>query len=290
MLKNKKLPVSIVIPTLGKKNISSCLKYINLGSHLPKEIVIVVPVENFRKVRTQSLLFKKLNIKIIRSNKKNQVSQRILGFKNTKSKYILQLDDDVRLDEKCLLKLYKFILGKSNIAVAPRYSNKASLSSVYHYPNSSLLKIYHWLLNSKKGYSPGTVALCGYNYSDEKSYSGFKFHEWLSGGVVMHDKKNVILKNYYPFNFKRSICEDVLHSFLLRKKNINLIKLFSAKVNADESSRINNELSFIMVIKNLFNEFLIRRYIVRKFCLSIFRLYIYYLIYLARILLKFLKK
>ena len=106
----------------------------------------------------------------------------------------------------------------------------------------------------------------------------------------MHYKKNVLFKNYYPYNFNRSICEDILHSLILRKNKIKLIKLYSARVFAAESSRINNEIKFTLVLKNLFNEFLIRRYIVKKFNLSIFRLYIYFLIYFLRILLNLFKK
>ena len=93
----------------------------------------------------------------------------------------MQLDDDVKLDNKCLFKLYEFIKGKK-IAVAPRYSDKLPLSKIYNHPTNFLLKTYHWLINSKKGYSPGTIALCGFNYSDEKSLFGSKIHEWLSEG------------------------------------------------------------------------------------------------------------
>ena len=79
------------------------------------------------------------------------------------------------------------------------------------------------------------------------------------------------------------MCEDLLHSLLLRKRNIKLIKYFNAKVYAKESSRINFEPNFILVLKNILNEFRIRNYIVKKFKFSKIRLIIYYLIYLLRI-------
>lgn len=290
MIKIKKIPISLVIPTLGKSHIISCLHKINSSSHLPRELLIVVPNDNYNKIKSMSLIFKELNIRVIESYKKNQVYQRILGFKKAKYDYIMQLDDDVKLNYRCLFKLYEFIKGKKKIAVAPRYSNKLPLSKIYKQPKNFLLKTYHWILNSKKGYSPGTIALCGFNYADENSLIGSKIHEWLSGGAIMHHKKNLIMKNFYPYKFKRSVCEDLLHSLILRQKKISLIKLYSANVSAAESSRINNELNFKLVIKNFINEFFIRRYIVKKYRFSIFRLYIYYLIYSLRLLLTFIKK
>ena len=47
-------------------------------------------------------------------------------------------------------------------------------------------------------------------------------YEWLSGGAIMQRKIN--LKNYYPNNFKRSYCEDILHSLILRNNRIKLLK------------------------------------------------------------------
>ena len=191
------------------------------SSHLPKEVLIVVPKENINKVKILKSIFWKINILVILSNKKNQVHQRILGFKKSKQKYVMQLDDDVWLDKKCLNNLYKFIKGKNNLAIAPKYLDNVSLSKIYRKPNSSILKFYHWLINSNKGYAPGTISLSGYNYGEEDKNFGSKYHEWLAGGAVLHLKKNIIFKNYYKFKFKRSLCEDVLHSLLLRKKGLN---------------------------------------------------------------------
>jgi len=292
-LRNKKkiLPVSIVIPTLGRKHLNICIKKIFESDYLPKEVIIVMPSENHNKFGTIKNKFYNLNIKILISKKKNQVYQRIIGFKNAKFGYVLQLDDDVRLSKNCLFELYKFIKGKNNISVAPRYADKLNVSSIYKKPFNFYLKFYHWLLNSKSGYAPGKIALCGFNYSEENKIAGFRKHDWLSGGAVMHRKKNLILDNYYPYNFKRSLCEDVLHSLLLRKKKIVLIKYFYAKVYAEESSRINLEPSFILVLKNLLNEFRIRNYIVKKFKFSKIRMLIYYFIFVLRIIVnKYLKK
>ena len=285
MKKKNKLPISIVIPTLGHNHLIKCLNKIYLGSFLPSEVLIVVPKENYLKNFNFKSFFPNLNLIIILSKKKNQVFQRIMGFKKAKNIYVMQLDDDVELDKECLYDLYKFIKGRQDVAVAPRYSNKINLSSIYKKPKNFLNKFYHWLINSSKGYSPGNISLSGFNYSEENRLFGYKYHEWLSGGAIIHNKKNLILENYYPFNFYKSFCEDILHSLILRKKKIKLIKFFGAKVSA-ESGKIVDNPNIIKIFRDLYSEFLIRRYIVEKFKFSKFRLNIYYLIYTIRILIR----
>lgn len=292
-MKNKKkyIPVSIVIPTLGNKNLLLlCLKKIYASSHLPHEVLIVLPKDNYNRIQLIKNKFQGLKIKLILSKKKNQIDQRILGFKKAKSNYIMQLDDDVKLERYCLNKLYEFIVGKKNLAVAPRYADKLQLSKIYLKPKNIILKFYHWILNSSKGFDAGKISLSGINYSQENLVNGYKVHDWLSGGAVIHHKKNLILNNYYPYKFSRSVCEDVLHSLLLTQKKIKLIKYFGAKVYAKESSRINSEPMLFDVIKSLYNEFLIRKYIVKKFNFSKSSLIIYYLIYFIRIILNRIKK
>ncbi len=201
-------------------------------------------------------------------------------------KVVLQLDDDIILSRNCLFKLYNKIKNKNNIAIAPKYLLSQKKSKIYKKPNSYLLKVYHWLINSKKGYNPGTISLSGFNYADENKKKGIKEHEWLPGGIIIHKKKNLILKNYYPFNFKKSYCEDVLHSLLLREKKIKLMKYYEATVRDLTPGNIVEYDSFGKTLKNLYSEFLIRYYIVTKFSFSRIRLFIYYLIYFLRILLR----
>jgi len=289
VIKKTKLPISIVIPTLGQNHLIKCLEKINLSICLPSEVLIVVPNKNYSKNLFLKSIFPKLTIQIISSKKKNQVYQRILGFKKAKYTYVMQLDDDVELDKNCLYDLYYFIKGKKKVSVAPRYTEKNNPSAIYKKPKNFFLKFYHWLINSSKGFSPGNISLSGFNYLQENKVMGYAVHEWLSGGAVIHYKKNLILNNYYPYNFYKSFCEDILHSLILRKKNIKLIKFFGAKVSARQSGKIADNSNKIKVFKDFYYEFLIRSYIVKKFKLSILRLIIYYLIYLTRILIRMFK-
>ena len=102
----KKVDITIVIPTLGEKTLTKCLDSINNGSTLTKIIFIIIPKEyskNLVKVKIPN------NAKIIFSSLKGQVAQKILGFKNAKTKFIMQLDSDIILSKKTIEHLYNFI-------------------------------------------------------------------------------------------------------------------------------------------------------------------------------------
>lgn len=288
MKKKNTIPISIVIPTLGNNQLLTTLKYISQSSIKPYEIIFIIP--KIYKNRLNFLkLYKKTKYKIVLSKEKNQVKQRILGFKKSKKFFVVQMDDDIFVSKNCLLKLYKKIKSiKENVAIAPRYIVNQRLSSIYKKPNNLLLKFYHWLINSTKGFKPGSISLSGFNYADENKKIGVKKQEWLSGGIIIHKKENLILDNYYPYNFDKSYCEDVLHSLLLRRNNVKLIKYYEAQVSEfTQGNIVNNNL--IKTLKSFFSEVLIRYYIVSKFNLSKIRLVIYYLIYFLRIVIKKIK-
>ena len=111
MIKKTKLPISIVIPTLGQNHLIKCLEKINLSICLPSEVLIVVPNKNYPKNLFLKSIFSKLTIQIISSKKKSSLSKNS-WFKKAKYTYVMQLDDDVELDKNCLYDLYNFIKGK----------------------------------------------------------------------------------------------------------------------------------------------------------------------------------
>ncbi len=106
--KLKQIPVSIVIPTLGYDHLQKCVHKINVSSFLPKEVLIIVPKDNYNKIKTYPTKYKNLKIRVLSSKKKNQIYQRIIGFKRSKTKFVIQLDDDVLIEKNCLHKLYQF--------------------------------------------------------------------------------------------------------------------------------------------------------------------------------------
>ena len=99
-MKKKVIPISIVIPTLGELKIGKCIESILSSTRWPREIIVVVPKENYYKLKIFLLNYSHLKIKVLLSTQKNQVYQRVLGFNNTRNKYVMQLDDDVCLQKK----------------------------------------------------------------------------------------------------------------------------------------------------------------------------------------------
>lgn len=281
-LKKKIFSISIVIPTIGRKKLIKTLISIKNSSIRPKEILIVVPNRNTKKINFIKK-FTDLNIKQIPSKRSNQVLQRIEGFKKSKCKFVLQLDDDVVLYKDCIKYLYKYINKEKNIAVSPRLFSNIKVSKIYKKPSNFLFTIYHWLINGFQGYSPGKISLSGFNYSDENHNYGTRNLEWLSGGAVMHRRENLIFKNYYPFKFDKSYCEDILHSIALKEKKIKLTKLYSAKAFYEEDIYWVIENNLKDIFKIYFNEFKVRLYIVNKLKKQKIRMYIYYIILLIRI-------
>ncbi len=280
----KKIPISVVIPTLGGKRLEKTLNYLSKSTVFPSEILIVLPKQV--KLKLNKIGTIKKNIKLIYTNKKNQVLQRIEGFKKTKMKIVVQMDDDILVSKNCLQKLYLRIKNNDKIAIAPSFFPNKRVSKIYIKPNTRFLKLYHWLINSNKGFDPGTIALSGFNYGDEDRLHGEREQEWLPGAMIMHKKKNLILNNFYPYNFKKCYCEDLLHSLLLRNKNIKLFKNYETKIREISSGSIIDKNNFISTLKAFKSEFIIRYYIVSKFKFSKIRFLIYYLIYFIRILIR----
>ena len=89
--------------------------------------MIVVPTENYLKNFNFKSFFPNLNLIIILSKKKIKYFKELWDLKKAKNMYVMQLDDDVELDKECLYVLYKFIKGRQDVAVAPRYSDKINL-------------------------------------------------------------------------------------------------------------------------------------------------------------------
>lgn len=93
----KKL-LSVVIATLGGGSLKKTIEHLNAGSVVPFEILICIPMENSAKV--DDLFFD--NVRVIKTACSGQVSQRSVGFKRSTGRFVLQLDDDMFVEKKCL--------------------------------------------------------------------------------------------------------------------------------------------------------------------------------------------
>ena len=75
------------------------------------------------------------------------------------------------------------------------------------------------LINGKNGYQPGKISINGIAMGIKETNQDEEV-EWLSGACVMHKRENIITSDFYPFSGK-VYSEDVIHSFLLRKMELN---------------------------------------------------------------------
>ena len=106
--------ISVIIATLGGKSVISTVNSINNGSIIPNEILICIPKEF---IENAFINLQYDNVKIVETNEKGQVIQRIKGFNLAIYEYVLQIDDDVILstivneityyDEDCEIKNHK---------------------------------------------------------------------------------------------------------------------------------------------------------------------------------------
>lgn len=201
-----------------------------LLQNLPKnsEIIVVLPSnikKSFEKIKNSKCKYVFCKIR-------GQVRQRIKGFKHAKHRFVLQLDDDIIVNKTCLSVLQKTLstLGP-NCAVSPAMFWEHNGLPIVQSSKSVAGKIFENLFGKNMQIAPGKVSRLGTNPSFEFGQKKQKIveTEWLPGGCVLHIKKNLILKNYYPF-FGKAYSEDVMHSILLRKKGIRLFVNPKAKV------------------------------------------------------------
>ena len=110
------MKISIVIATIGKRNLIPTINSLNDNSIKPEEIIIVFPNhESNNLVELKSIN----NVKIIKSKFKGQVKQRIEGFKYLKNDIVVQLDDDIILKHDCLERLINVLINNGDCAVSP---------------------------------------------------------------------------------------------------------------------------------------------------------------------------
>ncbi len=124
---------------------------------------------------------------------------------------------------------------------------------------------------------PGHIDKSGSSVGVDSQLSSEKLYDvkWLAGGCVLHYKENLICENFWPLPGK-AYYEDVVHSCILSGKGIRLV--------IDSSAHCTLEVFREVILKpedffrNLYRDFLGRRYFMRRFSRQSARMYIYYLI------------
>jgi glycosyltransferase involved in cell wall biosynthesis len=267
--------VSVIIPSLGG-DLSKTLDSLNSGALTPDEIIICLP----NKKHLVNNLLNYTNVSIIYSEIYGQVYQRIFGFKSAKGDYVLQIDDDVVVSFDCLQELMLSMLNvKRKVSVSPCWFNLDNNKPLHqHKKNSVLMSLYYWILNGPKGFKPGEISLSGANFgiNPKDIHSKIISVDWQPGGCVLHNKKNILLENYYPYKGK-AYSEDLIHSYLLRKSGVSLILNMEAICMTHTNPRLN-------LSSEIISDFKAKRYFVKLANLSLLRMVAYYAIYIVRAL------
>jgi glycosyltransferase involved in cell wall biosynthesis len=270
-----KNPITVVIATLGGGSLASTLESLNSGTVVPSEILVCIPIEDAWRVAD----LRYANVRVLKTDFRGQVAQRIWGFQNALSELVMQIDDDILVAPDCMKHLVETLLSLGpKVALSPALIDLDTGGSVYRKPQRSgaLLSFYYWLMNGSDGYSPGQIDKSGSSVGVDPSLSDDRLYdvEWLAGGCVLHFRENLVLENFWPLPGK-AYYEDVVHSCLLRAKGIRLV----IDVKARCSLELFNQSSFRTgeFVRNLYQDYLGRKYFMRRFSRQSPRMYLYYL-------------
>tara|TARA_B100000035_G_scaffold315221_1_gene334514 strand:- start:271 stop:1134 length:864 start_codon:yes stop_codon:yes gene_type:complete len=248
------LKVSVVIPTLGEIILKDTLEHLNSGSIIPDEILLCIP-----KGYKLNFDYSKFdNLEVVFTEKAGQVYQRIEGFKLAKNKFVLQMDSDLFLEKYCLENLLKTIQNNHKSCVGPKlYNLKSNKYFSTCIPkdekNFSLYDRFFFInINGSEGFKPGMISKSGEPMGVMEN-GEFKNLDWLPGACILHQKENLILKDYYPFQGK-AYAEDIYHSLELKKEGINLIRDKKAICHVDlSSSQAKNIFLYLKIIYSSLN-------------------------------------
>lgn len=231
---NNEFSVSVVITTLGGPGLSPTIEQLQRGTVVPREILICIPESLAVSVRHLA----RGNVRVVPTPVRGQVGQRVHGFRHVIYPIVLQLDDDVYLDERCVEFMARLLTEKgAKSVVGPSLFIRST--GEYAYPprpaTDSRPGLSHRILNGSEGFKSGRMARSGFCF-------GFEFKEapqetdWLPGGCVMQWKENLLLQDYYPYKGK-AYAEDLFHSFLLRKAGLRLFMSGEARCYFDYGQR-----------------------------------------------------
>lgn len=217
---NNDIKFSVVIPTLGGEPLFRTINLINNGTCVPNEILICIPKEFTDRVE---ILLSIPNIKILGTEGKGQVRQRVEGFRQVINNYVIQLDDDMYVKETCFERLLEgIVFNEASIAIAPAMVFEPSGESCYKmsHSDSRMMTFIH----GEYWFQPGEVTRSGMNIGLNAFTANNRYSEveWLPGGCVVHRKENLVLFDYFPFKGK-AYYEDVIQSLHLQKKGIKLL-------------------------------------------------------------------
>jgi len=251
--------ITVIIPSLVKKNLNRLLIKLCQETLISK-IILSIPYHANKK----NYNYKNKKIKVFKNAIKHQVQQRINSQNYVASKFVLYLDDDVLFDRNFIKNLYRFKFQRgTNSVVGPVYYDLQFHK--IHKLNGNIIfqikKIIHFLLFlSPIGRSRmGKVTSAGLCYGVDPDFIGtYLKTEWIPGGCILINKKDMIRKNYFPSKGK-AFCEDLIMSYIFIKKKLNIFIYKKCKVINDTPQKLNSKRDINFYLKGLKNYFLIKK-------------------------------
>ena len=270
------MTISVVIPTIGNRDLFPTLLSLNNSSIEINEIIISAPIQSkLNKIKLQKIR----NLKILISKYRGQVLQRIEGFKVAKGDIIVQLDDDIILAKDCLELLYEKINTNSNMAISPNLIDSKSKRSIYEQKKGLKIFVFNKVMGLKNNEKIGKITKGGFESYPvlNSELNTLLSSDWIVGGCVMHHRKNLILNSYFNFSGK-AYCEDLFHSIELKKRGVKLNILPSAKAFLELNPKAPN---INLFLKELKSDYRIRKVFVKENGLNYHRMVLgYFFIFL----------
>ena len=216
--------ITVVIACVGEDSVKATIHSLLKGTVKPHKVLICIPEEYVNRVTDLSDHYD--CVSILPTAVRGQVAQRALGFQKSTTKYTLQLDADVLITSRLLENLRADIRRHEGASVGPLvYRNDRK--AIYSYLSDNCQVFHAWqrrllvfILNGFDGYQSGAISKGGIGFGADSTLSSHKV-EWMPGGCLLHETKNLILNDFYACAGK-AYSEDLFHSYLLREKGVKL--------------------------------------------------------------------
>ena len=279
--------ISVVIASIYPEKVNEILNKIKKWSITPSEIIFCFPFSFKKKINKFS---KNKKVKIIFSQKKGQVHQRLHAFKYTKNKIILQMDDDVVLKKNCLEIMYKTLINTKGRNVVGAIVFDHNIKNYLYKESSNILflalqKFYEGAILKGNYFETnmGKISKIGYCFNLNPFLMKNKITkvDWLNS-LCLSYKKDTIKYNYYPFSGK-ALCEDLINSIERNKIGISHLVPKNARFSMPRET-IKNSLK--QKLNNFISEIKIRKFVLNKVNGSLINFYIFVIVEFSRRVIK----
>ena len=254
--------MSVVIASIGRSTLYETLDSIAAWKIRVIEVIVALPGHSSFEILKS---YPTLNIRIVKRGA-GQVAQRAFGFAVALGELVVQSDDDVTVDNNSIIELV-LLVQSTQCSAAPALYTLQSKAPFFRFPTTRFGRIKEEMLAIVLGFPRGTKRMGKISSSGVTAgvdptlmYQRVMEVDWLPGGLIVHNRKNLVHENYYPFH-GRACHEDLIHSLILREKGVSLVICRSAAAFTKVDL---SEISFKSVVREL----QILHYVVRRFKLS----------------------